>query len=146
MTGLKKALAGLMAVVIIPVTALQGIETVLCLAEDGHMAIEMALNGQCVSGPSISAKTTADPLSGAVDSHSASHCGPCRDIPLGAAPAIVAPGASSKQTQANSPVIKAGLAHPAVVSHLVFGLKNPSSFRPPSPPGTSPSRTLVLRN
>jgi len=146
MTGLKKALAGLMAVVIIPIAAVQGGESVLCLAEEGHMAIEMALNGQCVSGPSLPAKKNAAPLSGAVDSHSGSHCGPCRDIPLSVAAAIVAPGALTRHTQANSLVINAGWAHPAVVSHLVLGLKNPSAFRPPSPPGISPAQTVVLRN
>jgi hypothetical protein len=56
--------------------------TVLCIGEDGHIALEIAKNGRCdtLSMPASSHEQITKTLPGT------DHCGPCVDVSLSAGP------------------------------------------------------------
>ena len=87
MSRIRRALAGLMAALCFLATPAWGTDAVLCFAGDGHVAVEMAQDGQCGSGPCGPVGLPAGSLK-----PSASQCGPCLDVPFSQQPAMAQSG------------------------------------------------------
>jgi hypothetical protein len=79
----RRALACLMAVLCTLATPSWGTDAVLCFGDDGHVSVEVALDGRCASGQCGPVSVYA----GLLDP-SAIQCDPCLDIPLLQQPAV----------------------------------------------------------
>lgn len=77
MSRIRRALASLMAALCFLATPAWGTDAVLCFSGDGRVAVEMAQDGQCESGPCGPVGLSADFLK-----LSTSQCDPCVDVPF----------------------------------------------------------------
>jgi hypothetical protein len=83
MSRIRRALAGLMAAVCFLATPGWGTDAVLCFGGDGHVAVELAQDGECGSGPWGLVGLPAGLLNA-----SAIQCDPCLDVPFSQQPAM----------------------------------------------------------
>jgi hypothetical protein len=114
--------------------------TVLCVAPDGHLAIESG-EGRCADFPSLPTGTLGNAGLGTEPDG----CGDCVDVPMGQQVLSTVHRASSARVSegiASAPmVVHARFALPA----LAPGLETAPAGAPPHP-SFPPSRTTILRN
>ncbi|HPO13280.1 MAG TPA: hypothetical protein PLI09_07530 [Candidatus Hydrogenedentes bacterium] len=147
MMGIKRALACLMAVAFVPISMFHGSEVVLCIAEDGHIALEIALNGQCMSGPDAPL-TTPNPTASSIEApRSTSHCGPCLDVPMTAYMTTLPSRCEHKPVSTAASKAHNFLMGYGVFPALLMSLETTAFNRIISCPlSVPPARTIVLRN
>jgi len=89
MSRIRRAVAGLMAVLCFLATPAFGSDAVVCFASGGHVAIEASQDGHCVSDvctkPGLPVAFTKLPIS---------QCDPCLDIAFSQSPAVTQSGGS----------------------------------------------------
>jgi hypothetical protein len=108
---------------------------VLCVGDDGHVAIEAVGLEGCAEGD----ESTTSPVPSFAPSSSSSHCGPCIDVALTSS--AVAEGAkSAKRATATVAQIPS-----AVVRSPIPHLRASISYRNPSPFVSEKPHTIVIR-
>lgn len=146
-TGNKRAAACLISTVLISVSLLHGAEVVVCIAEDGHVSLERALNGQCIPAPCPTEKAADPPIARVAISNSGAHCGTCSDVPIVASLALLS---SREENTLKNPFNQGGkssLFHLSGLSSISENLGTLACSFPVSPPLLiSPARSGVLRN
>lgn len=89
MIRIRRAVAGLMAVLCLLATPAFGADAVVCFGSHGHVAIEASQDGHCVSD----ACTTTD-VPTAYTKLPTSQCDPCLDVAFSQSPAVTQSGGS----------------------------------------------------
>ena len=79
MNTMRKTISSILCILYLTIFVGTGSSSVLCVGENGHIAIESAIQGSCADTSHESNETSDCELS-VRDPHC--HCGPCVDIPL----------------------------------------------------------------
>ena len=137
---LRVLLIGVVNALLLPgfVFGFDGVQDlVLCVADDGHVGIEAARDGVCVSGTSDSSELPR------LEAPRAGHCGACTDIPIGAE--LVVDLARVSRLRSTVAASNFAVAHVTVEACESGGLSG-CGVLTASPPGTAvPIRSVVLR-
>ena len=112
---------------------------VLCLALDGHVALESGL-GHCVEGAPVAEPVASEPgpRSGSTFDDC---CGPCADVPLGVT-TFVATAASRHEVSVDSAISFAAFAAPPLLLPSLADrrMREPNDRRPPPRRVSTPSQ------